>query len=165
MSPRPTAVVDDTTQPPRVVFTRHFRAPIEDVWEAVSDPARLERWIGTYSGDPASGHVTFRMTAEEDAGDEEVAIHRCEPPHHWSVTTSSDGQSWSFTLTLTEDDGGTRLEFAQVLTDPAELQSFGPGWEYYLDRLAADLRGAQADEVRWEDYYPTMADYFATLRR
>ncbi|MDQ4052855.1 MAG: polyketide cyclase, partial [Actinomycetota bacterium] len=33
-----------------VVYTRTFRAPIDDVWAAVTEPARLERWIGTWTG-------------------------------------------------------------------------------------------------------------------
>jgi len=30
-----------------VVLARAFRAPVEDVWAAVTEPERLERWIGT----------------------------------------------------------------------------------------------------------------------
>lgn len=47
-----------------MILTRTFRAPIGDVWAAVTEPDRLARWIGTWSGDPASGSVRFRMTAE-----------------------------------------------------------------------------------------------------
>ena len=36
--------------------TRTFHAPIEDVWAAVTEPERLARWLGTWSGDPAIGH-------------------------------------------------------------------------------------------------------------
>ena len=36
-----------------LVLHRTFRAPVEDVWAAVTDPERLVRWIGTWTGDPA----------------------------------------------------------------------------------------------------------------
>jgi len=36
-------------------IAREFRAPIEDVWASVTESERLARWIGTYTGDPASG--------------------------------------------------------------------------------------------------------------
>lgn len=48
-----------------LVLIRTFRAPIDSVWAAVTDPERLNRWIGTWDGDPASGRVNFRMTFEE----------------------------------------------------------------------------------------------------
>ena len=51
---------------PTLVIVREFAAPIEDVWASVTEPARLERWIGTFTGDPASGSVMFAMTAESD---------------------------------------------------------------------------------------------------
>jgi uncharacterized protein YndB with AHSA1/START domain len=33
-----------------LTITRVFRAPIEDVWAAVTEPERLVRWIGTFTG-------------------------------------------------------------------------------------------------------------------
>ena len=51
-----------------LVIERAYRAPLEDVWAACTEPGRMERWVGTWSGDPDSGTITFRMTAEgEDA--------------------------------------------------------------------------------------------------
>ena len=47
-----------------VVLPRTFRMPRDEVWKAITEPERLERWIGTWSGDPAEGRVSFRMTAE-----------------------------------------------------------------------------------------------------
>ena len=46
-----------------LVLERTFRAPVVDVWAAITEPERLERWIGTWTGDPASGSVLVRMTA------------------------------------------------------------------------------------------------------
>lgn len=162
MSPRPTATVDRSTSSPRVVFTRTFSAPIEEVWAAVSDPDRMSRWVGTWTGDPSSGRVTFRMD-EAGAEDEETVIRVCDPPRRWAVTTATGGESWYVAISLTERADSTHLEFAQELTDPDTLPSIGPDWEYYLDRLDAHLRGEQVDQVRFEDYYPSMSAYFAGL--
>lgn len=38
----------------QVVWQRNIVAPLEDVWRTLTDPDRLEAWIGTWSGDPAS---------------------------------------------------------------------------------------------------------------
>ena len=65
-TPRPTGRREERHGETHLVFERTFRAPIEDVWAAVTESGRLSRWIGEGSGDPASGSVTFRMTAEGD---------------------------------------------------------------------------------------------------
>src|SRR5690625_3589281 len=44
-----------------VQIERRFRAPIDEVWAAMTESDRLERWIGRWEGDPATGKVTFFM--------------------------------------------------------------------------------------------------------
>jgi uncharacterized protein YndB with AHSA1/START domain len=104
-----------------IVLTRTFRAPIQDVWAAVTEPQRLERWIGTWTGDPESGEVTFRMTAEgEDVEPETYRIEVCDPPRRLrtnSLTQGPEGQEWLLDLQLSEDDGTTTLTFARAEAD------------------------------------------------
>ena len=50
--------VDDRLHPRPSPAT--FHAPIEDVWAAVTEPERLARWIGTWTGDPATGTRAVR---------------------------------------------------------------------------------------------------------
>lgn len=146
-----------------VVYTRDFRAPIEDVWAAVTEPARLERWIGTWTGDPASGQVDFRMTAEGDEVTAQVyRIDRCEPPRRLAVRSQIAGDDfvWRLDLDLVEADGVTTLTFAQVMDDPEIAENVGPGWDYYLDRLVAAETGASVASVVWDDYYPAQSDHY-----
>lgn len=37
----------------------------------------------------------------------------------------------------------------------------GPGWEYYLDRLAASLDGRDVTTVVWEAYWPHQREHYA----
>jgi len=157
-----------------VVIEREFRAPVADVWAACTEPARMQRWIGTWSGDPASGSVTFWMTAEgDDVPGEEWDVLACEPPHRFALRGrdpqpfsedgSGDQAHWEVELELTEADGVTSLRFVQVL-DPAGPRvdmaaSVGPGWEYYLDRLGAALSGDAVDAIDWEAYAAGSAHY------
>ncbi|MCW2604527.1 MAG: hypothetical protein JWN61_2662 [Pseudonocardiales bacterium] len=70
MSPEPTGRRRTVGGRDEVIFERTFAAPIEAVWAAITESARLARWIGVWTGDPASGTVQFRMTAEgEDVPD------------------------------------------------------------------------------------------------
>src|SRR3954469_16179359 len=64
MSRQPTGRIETIDGVRRLVIEREFRVSIDDVWAAVTEPERLARWIGVWTGDPASGHVPFAMTAE-----------------------------------------------------------------------------------------------------
>lgn len=155
----------DTRDPEWIVFTRRFAAPIDDVWAAVTEPDRLARWIGTWTGDPASGRIEFFMTAEgDDVAAETYAIETCDPPHELVATsTDSDGQTWRLRLELIEADETTTLRFGQLLTDPDTAASVGPGWEYYLDRLVAAETGQDLSGIDFDDYYPALSDHYRRL--
>jgi len=146
-----------------VVYTRTFQAPIEDVWAAVTEPRRLERWIGTWSGDPASGSVEFQMTAEsEDAAAETHRIDVCDPPRRLATRSQAPGQDivWRLELDLAEEAGTTTLTFAQAMDDPELASSVGPGWEYYLDRLVAAETGGDVASVDFGDYHPQQSEHY-----
>lgn len=146
-----------------LVLEREFRAPAEDVWAALTDPDRLVRWIGTWTGDPASGEVAFRMTAEgEDAPEEAHRIIECDPPRRLVTESSPDADStiWRLELDLAEAGGTTTLSFAQRVGEGIPVDSVGPGWDYYLDRLRAAETTGEVAAVAWDDYYPALAEHY-----
>lgn len=151
-----------------IVLERTFAAPVDDVWAAVTEPERLERWIGTWAGDPASGQVVFRMTAEgADAPHETLHIQECSPPHLLRArieVADPPGQEWHWELHLTHDAGMTTLTFVQSVAGDVPVGDVGPGWEYYLDRLVAAQAGQEVASIDFErDYYPAMSDYYHDL--
>ncbi len=148
-----------------VVFTRTFRSPITDVWAAVSTSDRMERWIGTWTGDPTSGAVQFRMNAEgDDVPESTWQIRACDSPRVLHVLSADDGGVWDLRLGLSELDGVTTLQFTQALHDVSVLESTGPGWDYYLDRLVAAQNGGDPSEIDFDrDYYPALSSYYRAL--
>ncbi|WP_238421712.1 SRPBCC family protein [Gordonia sp. 'Campus'] len=155
---------------PYVVLERTFAAPIDAVWAAITEPSRLERWIGTWTGDPTSGSVDFRMTAEgDDVESERFSILECTPPQRLAVTSTTPGDQgdevWLLELDLSEVDGATTLVFAQGMSRPESAENVGPGWEYYLDRLVAAESGRDVATVDWDAYYPALSEPYAVMFR
>lgn len=147
-----------------LTWERTFRAPIEDVWASITETDRLERWIGTWTGDPAEGFVTFTMTAEgEDVPASRYDIRTCEPPHLLRIDAIDDFGAWYLTLELTETGGTTTLTMSQVIDDVATIESTGPGWDYYLDRLVAAASGGDVGAVDWDTYYPAMREHYVAI--
>ena len=166
MTPNPTGRRETRNGHDSVVFTRTFRAPIESVWAAITESDRLERWIGTWTGDPASGSILFQMNAEGDeVQPDPFTIRTCEPPRLLAVSSpgADDEGSFDLVLELTEDAGTTILTFSQSMSNPDGAASMGPGWEYYLDRLVASEAQSDVAAINFDDYYPGQSDHFRGL--
>lgn len=151
-----------------IVLERTFAAAVEDVWAAVTEPERLQRWIGTWDGDPDSGQVVFRMTAEgDDVAAETIHIDDCVPPYLLRAridVADPPGQEWHWELHLRHDAGTTTLTFVQSAAGDVPIGDVGPGWEYYLDRLVAAEAGGDVASIDFErDYYPAMSSHYRDL--
>lgn len=162
----PTGTVTDGPYGRELQIIRRFQAPIEDVWAAVTESPRLQRWLGRWEGDPSTGKVRFLATAEgEDVPAQDVEITECQPPYVLGVlleeSTADGPEHWRIRLELSHDAGVTTLLFAQAIVD--QLASVGPGWEYYLDRLATAIDGRDPGVIVWDDYYPSMSSHYAAF--
>lgn len=132
-----------------------------ELWAAVTESARLGRWIATWEGDPASGRVQVQMVAEgEDVAPAEYEVRACEPPRRLALRYAGDFGVWEIELTVAAAGGGATLTFTQVVHDAAALENIGPGWDYYLDRLVAAETGGDPAAVVWDDYYPALAGHY-----
>ncbi|MEO7268485.1 MAG: SRPBCC family protein [Knoellia sp.] len=163
-TPRATGRAQEREGTAYLVFERTFRAPITDVWAAVTESDRLVRWIGHWDGDPTSGAVTFYMTAEAaDAPAETIHIDECDAPRRVvmrSARPDDHNLEWKWQIDLAEADGVTTLTFAQEVADNTLAESVGPGWDYYLDRMVAAENGVDLGHIDFNDYYPAFAEHY-----
>jgi uncharacterized protein YndB with AHSA1/START domain len=135
---------------------REFDAPIEDVWDAMTNPQRISRWFLPISGDYRLGG---RYQLEGNAGGE---ILECERPHRLKVTwaygeaaSAADVSELEIRLSTLEG-GATRFELEHTAVVPDEAwEAYGPGavgigWDQGLLGLAIHLRGgAPEDPGSW----------------
>jgi uncharacterized protein YndB with AHSA1/START domain len=160
----PTGTIEQRDGEYVLVQTRTFDAPIEDVWAAVTEPERLARWIGTWTGDPTSGNVQFRMLFEgEDHAGEDMEIRVCEPPRRLHLTSRVGEEVWLLELDLTHADGVTTLTFSQPRITEEQVAGVGPGRDYYLDRLVDVDTGADPALRDFDrDYFPASSEHYTS---
>jgi uncharacterized protein YndB with AHSA1/START domain len=138
-----------------VVLRRSYEAPVEDVWDAITNPERISRWFLPVSGDLRLGG---KYQLEGNAGGE---ILRCEPPRllalSWIMGEPKEGDFSEVEVRLSPGDGGRtdlHLEHAAIV-DPQFWDQFGPGavgvgWDGGLLGLALHLSGgAIEDPAAW----------------
>jgi uncharacterized protein YndB with AHSA1/START domain len=124
-----------------IVAERSYPAAADDVWDALTNPERIPRWLLPISGELRLGG---RYQLEGNAGGE---ITACEPPRYLAVTWENMGMvSWvDVHLRESGDDTTLRLEHVALVDDLAEMwDQFGPGaagvgWDLSLLGLAEHL--------------------------
>jgi uncharacterized protein YndB with AHSA1/START domain len=161
MSARPTGRLAHHGDGVHLLLDRLFSAPIEDVWYSITNPTAMSQWIGTYTGDPKTGGVKFIMSAEPDAQWEYVTIRECAPPHRFLAESGEEGAKMRVYCHLRESGGMTTLTLGQRVDANIDVADWGPGWDYYLDRLMAARAGAPLPA--FETYHPAFCDYYRAL--
>jgi uncharacterized protein YndB with AHSA1/START domain len=135
-----------------VRLQRDFDAPIEDVWDALTNPGRIGRWFLPVSGDFRLGG---RYQFEGNAGGEIVT---CERPSRLKVTWFY-GAAEPHAISEVEiklsrvAEGQTHFDFLHAATVPEERWAeYGPGavgagWDGGLLGLSLHLRtGATVED-------------------
>jgi uncharacterized protein YndB with AHSA1/START domain len=133
----------------QVRLRRTYDAPIEDVWDALTNPQRIGRWFLPISGDYRVGG---RYQFEGNAGGDILA---CARPNRllvtWVYGDTSDPASVSEVEVRLEPvtEETTTLELVHTAVVPDEMwDQFGPGavgvgWDGGLLGLSLHLRGGE----------------------
>jgi uncharacterized protein YndB with AHSA1/START domain len=140
-----------------VRFERRYAASPEDVWAALTEPAKLSRWLAEAVAfdDRVGGTVDLRFGGDPDnvaAG----AILTYEPPSlleyewHWPGQTTS-----SVRFELSRDGEGTLLVLDHRGLPKDTATGYAAGWHAYLDRLSAQFEGDAPDwDERFSEVFP-----------
>ena len=135
---------------------REYPAPIEDVWDALTNPERIGRWFLPISGDYRLGG---RYQFEGNAGGQILA---CERPNllkvSWIFGEGADPNGSFVEVHLAPaGDEATTLELIHTAVVPDEMWTvFGPGavgvgWEGGLLGLELHLGGGSIDDpIAWQ---------------
>jgi uncharacterized protein YndB with AHSA1/START domain len=140
----------------RVRMDRRYPSPTDDVWEALTDPDRIRRWMMPISGDlRVGGH--FQL--EGNAGGE---ILQCEQPSVLRVTFGDPSSLVEVRLAAEGSDTVLTLEHTvpkAMAGGVAGALYVGPGWDgallglgLYLDGVVSEDPVAAASSPEAQDF-------------
>ena len=152
-----------------------YDTDIDDLWSALTDPARLARWHGQVDGDLRPGGE-FRVYLEAADIEATGRVEACEPPRRLLVTTRETDESYlrgkgvppfdeSIEATLIPD-GDQAILVIEVRGMPLDKIAFyGAGWQIHAENLAGHIAGRERGdtEARWDELVPPYQDLAANM--
>ncbi|MFI7575510.1 SRPBCC family protein [Micromonospora sp. NPDC049497] len=147
-----------------MTISQTYDAPLDDVWDACTNPERIPRWFLPVSGDLRL-HGKYQL--EGNAGG---TVERCDPPRSFAATWEMGGEVSWIEVTLTPvEDGRTRFQLehiahvAQEFWDLYGPGAVGVGWDLGLlglaSHLAADGSGVTPEQSAAWTASPEGKDY------
>ncbi|MGH2894985.1 MAG: SRPBCC family protein [Solirubrobacteraceae bacterium] len=134
---------------PLVRFERTFPHAVTQVWEAITDPARLQKWFPTtveFDELRAEEPITFRF-ADDRYPPMSGAFREVSPPERLVFSWGDD----LLIFELEERDGGARcrLAFSVILDSADKAARDAAGWDDCLDMLD-DVVSGETPERPWK---------------
>lgn len=139
-----------------------------DLWSALTQKERLQRWFANVTGDfKQGGRFSIEGNADGD-------IVTCEPPKLLALTWEFSGNTSWVSVTIEETDEGSLLTLEhEHPTDPesqAHWDQYGPGatgvgWELAMLGLDMHLIGDGSSTLEAGETWAATTSGKATLRR
>ena len=131
-------------------FERRLAHPVDRVWAALTEPARLREWLADADAELAEGGaVTLRWLNTDDEGNRAVmdaTVTELDAPHVLEISGDPHGV---LRFELSEDGPATRLVFTVSRPSDEATDLVLPGWHIHLEHLADALDGRPVDWPAW----------------
>jgi uncharacterized protein YndB with AHSA1/START domain len=138
-------------------YQRHLAHPPEKVWEALTAPAQLAGWFPTTVDGARKPGAPLRFRFEKAPVDPMTGqMLTFDPPalleFHWGDD--------HLRFELSEESGGTRLDFTVTFPQFGKAARDGAGWHVCLDNLplVLDQQGPEPEE--WRAVHPRYVESF-----
>src|ERR1700722_14160072 len=142
-------------------YERRYPRPIETVWAALTEPARLADWLDQAYVEPHVGgrYELFIQRKRPMTG----RILTWQPPTLLEFTwDTGDAPASVVRCELTRDGDGTRLVFAHKGIGFGWIGLALPGWHVHLERLDLLLAGTlqPMSMPRWRELQGVYLDHY-----
>jgi uncharacterized protein YndB with AHSA1/START domain len=131
-----------------VRFERRYPAAPAEVWNAVTEPERIGRWLA-----PVTVLEDGRYRIDFGDGQETTGtIEVCDPPRALLVTWEFPGEPASrVSVEIRADGDGALLVLDHSRLPVNQGAGYGAGWEAYLARLETQLSGGTGPD--WDERF------------
>lgn len=149
----------------KVRFERRFACSPEELWDALTDPARLSRWLGCEAeiDGRVGGGVRFGWSGEQ-SGEMVGEVLAWEPPRLLEYTWLEGASSSRVRFSLGAEASETVLVLEHRLLPEGTVAGLSAGWHAHLDGLAALSAGEPFDwDVRFGELIPQYQEAAALL--
>lgn len=124
MTPTRFGTIERTPDGGLIRYDRRLGFPIEEVWSAITEPARLADWWPPFAAEVAvdlrvGGLISFPWPDGDETQTLTFTILRLEPPTLLEHTHTSPGSWMRYELEPLADGAGTRLLATYFVPDPA----------------------------------------------
>lgn len=137
----------------------------EDLWSALTEPSRLQRWLGEVVENLRPGGE-FRAHYFASGWEGTCRVEVCEPPARLLVSTrSADEPDGVIEATLTADGDHTLLVVEERGLPVDQIAAYGAGNQVHIEDLAAYLAGRERCDAqgRWQELQPAYQHLADTL--
>ena len=149
-----------------VTVQDRFDTDIDDLWSALTEPARLARWLGDVEGDLRLGgefRARFFASGWEGTGH----VEACDPPRRLLVQTREPGQQneHAIEVTLASDGDQTVLVWEERGLPLDHLAAYGSGIQVHVEDLSAYIAGRERGDAqaRWAELLPAYEELAADV--
>ena len=136
-------------------FDELYDTDVDDLWNAITTPERLSRWMAPYRG-------AFRLGGRWEAIGSDGGVYcggeitSCDAPRGFTTTWQVVDEPPTRLVILLEPEGArTRLRLRHEGVTDIE---YGAGWHAYLEFLARHLADPERDLAKGEEWRRRLAE-------
>jgi uncharacterized protein YndB with AHSA1/START domain len=148
LTPTRFGTIERTADGGLIRYERQLAFPVEEVWSAITEPARLADWWPPVAADVTvdlrvGGSISFPWPDGDETQTLAFTILRLQAPTLLEHSHTSPGSWMRYELDSLDGGAGTRLVATYFVPDPDMAIERGDivGGHYGLDRLEAALAG------------------------
>jgi uncharacterized protein YndB with AHSA1/START domain len=121
-----------------------FATTADDLWSALTVPARLARWVVEVEGDLRAGGALQLAFTSGWAGPGRIGV--CDPTARLQITSGDGDDVTQIEALIAPEGGGARLVLEERGLPAGGLAAHGAGWQVHMEDLGAHLAGRDASD-------------------
>ncbi|GAA0324054.1 hypothetical protein GCM10008967_13250 [Bacillus carboniphilus] len=142
-------------------FKRLFPTSVEKVWEAITSPVNLSKWLAEAETELKPGGPFTLTFTKTDGNVMAGEIKKVQAPHLIEFLWDTDGLEQSTVRwEIHSNHEGSMFVLTQTFEDITQMPTMLAGWQVHLKMLSHFLNGDETDFPwsLWDEWHQTYAE-------